>query len=128
MAEQERTAIQGLGVLDEKTDQDYEAAPRLWRRILVDSERLMLVRFIFEPGAEAPTHTHPHEQDGFCLSGQVSMWIGDKTYELGPGDTYAVPSGVPHGARASGRAVVIDAFVPPREDFVAQDRAAGLRP
>lgn len=109
-------------VLDEKTDREFEAAPGLFRRILVSSERLMLVRFLFETGAEAPTHTHPHEQDGFCLSGHVEMWIGDQRLDLHAGDTYAVPSGVEHGARAFEPSAVIDAFSPPREDFLAQER------
>jgi quercetin dioxygenase-like cupin family protein len=113
--------------LHEKTEQEYEAAPGVLRRIMVTSERLMLVRFLIDAGAEVPTHTHPHEQTGFCLSGHVQMWIGDKTYELDPGDTYAVPSGVEHGARANVASVVIDAFSPPREDFLAQDAEAARR-
>ncbi|MGI8551788.1 MAG: cupin domain-containing protein [Dehalococcoidia bacterium] len=107
--------------LEQKTEQDYEAAPGLFRTILVTSERLMLVRFLFQTGAEAPTHTHPHEQDGFCLFGHVEMWIGDQTLDLRAGDSYAVPSGVPHGARALEPSAVIDAFAPPREDFLAQE-------
>ena len=108
--------------LEEKTDKEYPAAPGLLRRILVTSERLMLVRFLFETGAEAPTHTHPHEQDGFCLFGHVEMWIGDERLDLHAGDTYAVPPDVPHGARALEPSAVIDAFAPPREDFLAQER------
>ena len=107
--------------LEQKTDREYEAAPGLFRRILVTGDRLMLVRFLFETGAEAPTHTHPHEQDGFCLFGHVQMWIGDKTLDLRAGDTYAVPPGVEHGARALEPSAVIDAFSPPREDFLAQE-------
>ena len=81
-------------------------------------ERIMLSRVVIESGAEVPLHDHPHEQAGTLLEGLMEMTIGDETRELTPGDSYVIPGGVMHSARAiGGRVVVLDIFSPPREEY-----------
>ena len=81
-------------------------------------ERIMLSRVEIEPGAEVPLHDHPHEQAGTMLEGVMEMTIGGETRELRPGDSYVIPGGVQHGARAiGGRVIVLDIFSPPREEY-----------
>ena len=89
----------------------------LTRRVLATSEGLMLAEFTFDQGAEVPTHSHPHDQVGYIVSGRMKMVIGDQTTECGPGDSYHAPPGVSHSGVALVPAVVIDVFSPPREDY-----------
>ncbi len=81
----------------------------------------------FEAGAVAPQHTHPHEQLGTMLEGEMEFEIEGKRHIMRPGDVYSVPPHIPHGARAVGGkpCVALDAFTPRREDFMAM--AEGLK-
>jgi quercetin dioxygenase-like cupin family protein len=52
------------------------------------------------------------------------MRIGNEEQELNPGDTYTIPSNVPHDAVAGpDGATVVDVFAPPREDWKKLQRA-----
>ncbi len=94
----------------------------------VAGERLSLAVVELDPGAVAREHSHPHEQLGMVLSGRMTFRVGDETRELGPGDTWTIPSNTPHEATAGpDGAVVIDVFAPVREDWEALD-AAPARP
>jgi len=55
-------------------------------------------------GGEAPAwHVHAGIETGYILSGQVVMAVeGRPDATLRPGDSFLVPRGVPHGARAVG--------------------------
>lgn len=94
-----------------------EAAPGVERRVLSCGEHLMIVQFTIQPGAEVPAHTHPHEQVGHIVSGRMRFRIGDEEREIGPGDGYAVPGGVVHGATGITEVVAVDSFHPVREDY-----------
>ena len=81
-------------------------------------DKIMLSLVSFEPGAQAPMHSHPHEQVGTVLEGEFDFTIGNETKRLKPGDVYFIPGGVLHGCLAcAGRAVSLDVFYPPREEY-----------
>jgi len=94
----------------------------------VMGERLNIQEVVLIPGAVAPVHTHPEEQLGYVVSGTCELTDGQTHWQLGPGDCYHAPSGIPHGAKAlSEGCVILDAFSPPREQVVrmlAEHRAA----
>ena len=97
------------------------------RPLFGEGAMLNLIRF--EPGAIVPLHSHPHEQLGMVLRGAMTFRIGDETRELGPGETWTIPSNVPHEATAGPEgAVVIDVFAPVREDWVALEPADPREP
>ena len=79
----------------------------------------MLLSFVeLEPDSEVPNHTHPHEQGGIMVEGEMEMEIAGEARLLKPGDMYIIPGNVEHKARAiSGRAVALDIFSPVREEF-----------
>lgn len=89
----------------------------LTRRVLANSDVMMLVEFTFEKGVEVPEHTHPHDQVGYVVAGRMRMVMGEETLECGPGDSYHAPPDVPHAGVALERSVVVDVFSPPREDY-----------
>ncbi len=79
----------------------------------------MLSRVEMKENAEIPLHSHPHEQGGVLLSGQLELQIGEETKIMQPGDVYLIPGDIPHRAVAvNGPAVVLDVFSPIREDYV----------
>lgn len=70
------------------------------------------------PDTLVPAHSHPHEQAGIVLEGEVEFTIGDETKLLKPGEIYVIPSNVEHGATAGGDPVkVLDIFSPVRDDW-----------
>ena len=94
------------------------------RAIFGDSTMLNLVEL--DPGAVVPQHSHPHEQMGFVISGEIVMIINGVERPCHAMDAMHIPSGVEHGAYAGPEgAVVLDVFVPIREDFRA--RAGGAQ-
>lgn len=96
---------------------EVDAVPGVRRRVLSCGDNVMIVQFTIDAGAEIPPHTHPHEQVGHVVSGRMQFRIGDQVRELGPGDGYAVPGGVSHGAKGITDCVAVDSFHPVREDY-----------
>jgi quercetin dioxygenase-like cupin family protein len=90
---------------------------------VVGGERAALVIVELEPGSVVPEHSHDNEQIGVCASGTLTFRVGDESRELGPGDTWSIPSGVLHEVRTGpDGAVVIEAFVPARAEWSALER------
>ncbi len=97
---------------------EKEIAPGVKIRVAW-GDKIMLSRVILEAGAVVPMHSHPHEQAGIVLEGEFDFTIGNKTRRVKAGDTYVIPGGVSHGCLAcEGRAVALDIFTPPREDYM----------
>jgi quercetin dioxygenase-like cupin family protein len=102
---------------------DRLALVPVWHAIaarMVNGERLTLAVVELDPGAVVAEHAHENEQLGLLLQGSMSFRIADERRELGPGDTWTIPSNTPHEALAGpDGAVVIDVFAPPRDDWAA---------
>jgi quercetin dioxygenase-like cupin family protein len=95
----------------------------------VEGERLSLAVVELEPNAVSPAHHHDNEQLGFVIAGSIVMRIGTEERELNPGDTYTIPSNVPHDAVAGpDGATVVDVFAPPREDWKKLERGDPTSP
>jgi quercetin dioxygenase-like cupin family protein len=100
----------------------HELAPGVSMRPLFGSG-VMLNLIEFEPGARVPEHEHPHEQLGYVLEGDLVLAIAGEERRLRPGDAYALPGGVPHGAWSVEGCLVLDIFQPVREDY--RERVGG---
>ena len=94
-----------------------EMLPGVVRRTLTEGERMMLIEVTLAQGAVVPSHTHPHEQIGYLASGRLLFEVGDERRELSAGDSWLVPSNVPHEVTALEPSVAIDVFSPPREEY-----------
>ncbi len=71
-----------------------------------------------DPNSEVPRHTHPHEQGGMMIEGELEMNIAGESKLLKPGDVYIIPGNVEHWARTRNTpARVMDIFSPVREEF-----------
>ncbi len=80
---------------------------------------IMLSFVEFEPGAVVQPHSHPHEQMGLLLEGQLEFIIGDESHSVQPGEMWRIPGGVIHSAIAGDAPVkALDVFSPIREDYL----------
>ena len=90
-------------------------------RQMVVGDRIMIVRFRFEPFLVTPQHTHPHEQMSLVISGRVRFFVEGKEQIASAGDVLHFPSNCLHGATMMDEEVVlIDIFSPIREDFLTR--------
>ena len=104
---------------------------RIWDGVhgrVIHGDRITLGIIELDPGSHVPEHQHENEQLGMCLAGSMSFRVGDEERELRPGQTWTIPGNVPHEVHVGPEgAVVIDVFVPPRDDWrdapVAESRA-----
>jgi unsaturated pyranuronate lyase len=81
-------------------------------------EKIMLSLVEIGPGSVVPMHSHPHEQAGIVVEGEFDFIIGDERRRVKSGDMYIIPGGVQHSAIGLGKkALVLDIFSPPREDY-----------
>ena len=89
------------------------------RRVLSYGGGMMLVQFTFDAGITAPVHSHPHEQIGYVVSGEIDLMMeGKETTRLTAGCSYYVAPNVRHGIFTRTPTVLIDCFTPIREDFL----------
>ncbi len=90
------------------------------RRVVYTSNLVQLMEYRFPPNKSMDVHQHDdHDQIGYVISGRIVLVIDGVERELGPGDIYHAPAGVPHGAWTLDEpAVMIDVFGPPRDDIL----------
>jgi quercetin dioxygenase-like cupin family protein len=92
------------------------------RRTMATTDEVMLCEFFLEQGTLVPSHNHMNDQTGYIVFGRVEMTIGGEVHVCTQGDSYAIPGGVTHSARALEDSLVIDAFSPPRNDYRTEAR------
>lgn len=102
-----------------------EALHRTFKGVSLDSlavgERSMVTKMNYVRGNFADTHSHPHEQCGYVVSGRYRLIVGapeNTDVVLTAGDSYAIPGGVPHSFEVLDGGEVIDVFTPHREDYL----------
>jgi quercetin dioxygenase-like cupin family protein len=98
-----------------------EQLPGIHRRTMGMTDKGMLCEFFLERGYEVPTHTHPQDQVGYVISGELEMTIDGEVRICRAGDSYAIPGDVVHGARILADTLAIDVFSPPREDYMTEN-------
>ena len=94
------------------------ADPGVTRQVLSHSPEMMVVRFEFEAGASGRLHNHPHVQSTYVQSGRFRFEIDGEPFEVGPGDSFVIPSMAMHGCVALEAGTLIDSFTPRRDDFL----------
>jgi quercetin dioxygenase-like cupin family protein len=74
----------------------------------------VLARGEFEAGAAVPKHTHPGEEIGFVLEGELTLEIdGQPAKKLKAGDSFFVPASQVHAGKntAKGKTVVVSTYI-----------------
>lgn len=89
--------------------------------------RMMMNFYIIQPGAMIGWHSHPYEQCGTVLEGEIHLCVGTEDADpwvLRKGDVYVIAPNTPHsGTVGSDGVVALDIFAPPREDYLAHAHA-----
>ncbi len=96
--------------------------PQITRR-LVSGEKLMMVELTLAKGAVVGVHSHPHEQITHIVSGALEFEVHGEKRIVHSGEVILVPSHTSHGAVALADTVTLEAFSPPREDFLTGQKA-----
>jgi quercetin dioxygenase-like cupin family protein len=81
-------------------------------------ENMLAAVVDLDANVSLPRHSHPHEQLGIVIEGQIEFVIADEKKILGPGEVYVIPGDVAHEARTFDQPVkVLDVFSPVREEY-----------
>lgn len=95
----------------------------------VNGDRMTMAVVDLEPDAMLPEHHHENEQLGFVIKGSLDFRVGSDKRVLHPGDTYVIPSHVPHEAVAGPEGcTVADVFAPLRADWADLKRGEPSTP
>lgn len=105
-------------IADPKKIPGVEAFPGAIRRTLLAGENLMLCLYDLKKGSVIPKHHHPHEQGGMVISGKMKMTIGGETHVVSAGQAYFMQGDQEHTIEVLEDTVALDAFSPPREDYL----------
>lgn len=98
-----------------------EVFPGVRRHRLSATERTYVMEVLLEAGSKVPLHQHPQEQVTYVVRGRLRFQQGDISSEAGPGTVVAIPGDTLHAVEAIEESLVIDTFVPVREDYLAAD-------
>jgi quercetin dioxygenase-like cupin family protein len=65
-----------------------------------DTGDYAFIESVAPAGSQPPLHVHRDEGEGFyVLDGELTLWVGDDTRTLRPGEFAFAPPGVPHTLR-----------------------------
>jgi len=78
----------------------------------------LMAEFQLEKDAELPEHSHPYEQTGYVISGEIRFTIERTSAVMGPGDSWCVPANILHKAEILEDSVAIEIFNPVREEYL----------
>jgi len=96
-----------------------EPMPGIKIKTICHGEKTLMVEFILKAGSELPLHTHPHEQTGYLIMGNIRLNIDGKEHDVKTGDSWCIPGDVEHGAKILENSVAVEVFSPVREDLLA---------
>jgi quercetin dioxygenase-like cupin family protein len=81
-------------------------------------EKMLMAYVDLAAHSVVPLHSHPHEQVGIVLQGELTLTVGGETKTLRAGDLYVIPGGVGHMVVTGAEdARALDIFSPVREEY-----------
>lgn len=95
-----------------------KAADGIFRKTLVYGNHALLTEFKLEAGKVLPRHAHPQEQVGYLVSGHIILHIGSESFDILPGDSWAILGDTEHLADIIEESTAIEVFTPIREDYL----------
>jgi quercetin dioxygenase-like cupin family protein len=87
-------------------------------KTLVHGDHTLLTEFLLDKDTLLPRHAHPQEQTGYLVSGRMRLFVGDKVFDVEPGDSWCIPGDVEHSAEILEDSVAVEVFSPVREDYL----------
>ena len=106
-------------MFQKKSTEGYKPAiDKIEMKTLVHGKKTLMVEFRMKKGALLPLHSHPHEQTGYLVSGNINLTIGNETFDVKPGDSWCIAGDIVHHAVILEDTVAIEVFSPVREDYL----------
>ena len=104
-----------ISLSDAEAATEFSPDMRVWHAVLAAGTHQELIWAKFEPDGNNPLHSHPYEQTSVVIQGRMRLTVGDEVREVGPGDMWVAPPGVPHGGKILGDepVIFIDVYSPP---------------
>ena len=110
--------MSGVHVKHSEEANPVEMVPGITRRTLAGTSEMLVVEVELKAGAVLDNHHHPHHQAGYVISGEIVMIIDGVEYPFQSGASYAIPGHVTHGVRVIEDSLILDFFVPCREEYL----------
>ena len=82
--------------------------------LTVPNHETVQARGDFDPGAAVPKHTHPGEEVGYIVQGELTVEVeGKPAQTLKAGDSFFIPAGTVHSGKNTGKApaVVLSTYI-----------------
>jgi quercetin dioxygenase-like cupin family protein len=105
----------------------FEICPGIKRQTVASGQTMYQMVAHLAAGSKMPPHQHPQEQIVHILEGRMKLIVEGAPHDLRTGDSFYLGSNVPHGVETIEDTRVLDTFSPPREEYLAMDRAAKKR-
>lgn len=80
--------------------------------------KLMSTQLNIKKGVIGKSHSHPHEQVNYILSGSLEVTIAGEKSILNAGDSYYVEPNIEHKTIALEDTIMFETFTPQREDLL----------
>ena len=96
--------------------------PGIRMKTLCYGDRTLMSEFLLKRESNLPIHSHPYEQTGYLMSGHIRLTIGEREFDVKPGDSWCIPMNVEHGARIIEDSVAVEVFSPVREDYLPDNK------
>ncbi len=100
------------------TTEFQQVLDKIEMRTLAYGDNTLMSEFRLGKGAQLPRHSHPHEQTGYLISGQMQLTIGDETFQVEPGDSWTIGGDIEHDALVLKDSLAVEVFSPLREDYL----------
>ena len=83
----------------------------------IHGESMTVTYWNLEKGAAIPEHSHPHEQIGSVIEGEIEVTLNGELRRLRKGDVLVFASDSRHSVVVLENSYVIDVFHPVRDDY-----------
>lgn len=100
-----------------------QMCPGIKRRTQSSGQTMYQMVAHLEAGSIMPEHQHPQEQIVHILEGRMRLIVGGRPHELVTGDSFYLGSHIPHGVETIENTRALDTFSPPRDEYLAIDKA-----
>ena len=107
-------------MFQKKSAEGYKPAiDKIEMKTLVHGAKTLMVEFRMKKGTLLPRHSHPHEQIGYLISGNMELTIDAETFSVKPGDSWCIAGNIEHNAVILEDTVAVEVFSPVREDYLS---------
>jgi quercetin dioxygenase-like cupin family protein len=113
-----------METLDYSNLRKYEFFPGVYGRVLLSGDNMTFFLVEVPAGSTVPSHSHPHEQMGICLSGEAVFTCNGIRKIVRKGMVYRIKSNEVHEVRVQGpeNGLFLDVFSPPRLEYLEKQK------